>query len=216
MNNKEIILTAALDLYNANGAVLFTTNHLAKAAGISPGNLYYHFKNKEQIIRELFNCHLLEIAELWSFTDNITAESLAGSFSALAESQYRYRFFYRDITALLAADPELSCRYHQNKLQKMAALKSIADKLSAAGLIDNNNQPYDWTVFFELTFLSTDYWLARTFCEHGFADYDSKRYLLDIWQNLKILYSGYLNSAGKEFISKVDKFIAAKLQEDKP
>ncbi|MCF6310208.1 MAG: TetR/AcrR family transcriptional regulator [Sulfurimonas sp.] len=31
-----------------------TTNHIAKAAGISSGNLYCHYKNKEQIIREIY------------------------------------------------------------------------------------------------------------------------------------------------------------------
>ena len=54
MPNRERILDAALALFNDSGTARISTNHIAAAAGISPGNLYYHFQNKEEIIRALF------------------------------------------------------------------------------------------------------------------------------------------------------------------
>jgi len=44
---RDLILTMALKLFNEQGSHKVTTNHIAKAMGINPGNLYYHFKNKE-------------------------------------------------------------------------------------------------------------------------------------------------------------------------
>src|ERR1044071_6890013 len=54
MPNRKRVLDAALQLFNERGTAVVSTNHIAAAASISPGNLYYHFRNKEEIIRTLF------------------------------------------------------------------------------------------------------------------------------------------------------------------
>jgi AcrR family transcriptional regulator len=54
MPNRERILDVALELLNDAGTGPISTNHIAAAAGISPGNLYCHFRNKEQIVQTLF------------------------------------------------------------------------------------------------------------------------------------------------------------------
>jgi len=54
MPRKEAILEAALQLFNENNTQSATTNHIAKSMGISPGNLHYHYKNREEIVRLLY------------------------------------------------------------------------------------------------------------------------------------------------------------------
>lgn len=54
MKTRDRILLKSLELFNEQGERLITTNHLAAALGMSPGNLYYHFPNKDAIIFELF------------------------------------------------------------------------------------------------------------------------------------------------------------------
>ena len=44
---KEWILETACRLFNEYGTAAISTKRIAKEMGISPGNLYYHFKNKE-------------------------------------------------------------------------------------------------------------------------------------------------------------------------
>ena len=53
-DTKARILDAALALFNEQGTANVTTNHIAEALGMGPGNLYYHYRNKAEIVRALF------------------------------------------------------------------------------------------------------------------------------------------------------------------
>lgn len=52
---RQRVLDAAIGLFNDRGAGTVTTHDSAKACAISPGNLYYHLRNKEEIVRALFD-----------------------------------------------------------------------------------------------------------------------------------------------------------------
>ncbi|HGY0963944.1 TPA: TetR/AcrR family transcriptional regulator, partial [Vibrio cholerae] len=54
MKTKDRIVHAALELFNQQGERNITTNHIAAHIEISPGNLYYHFRNKQEIVRDIF------------------------------------------------------------------------------------------------------------------------------------------------------------------
>jgi len=60
---RDRILDASLELFNAQGERGVSTNHIAAHLGISPGNLYYHFANKQAIVAELFRRYEARIDE---------------------------------------------------------------------------------------------------------------------------------------------------------
>jgi AcrR family transcriptional regulator len=116
--NRERILSASVELFNQSGVVAITTNHIAAHLGISPGNLYFHFRNKEEIIRELFDRMCAETYSVWS--PNHQLDTYASPLDLIEKSYevfWNYRFFHREMYHLRRRDPALARKWklHMNK-----------------------------------------------------------------------------------------------------
>ena len=55
LKTSQRIANSSLELFNQLGERSVSTNHIAAHMEISPGNLYYHFPNKQAIISVLFS-----------------------------------------------------------------------------------------------------------------------------------------------------------------
>ena len=60
-DKRSAILQAALELFAENGFKGSPTALIAKRAGVATGTLFFYFKNKEELIRELFQEVLVQI-----------------------------------------------------------------------------------------------------------------------------------------------------------
>lgn len=132
---RNTILDAALKLFNADGSARVSTNHIARAAGISPGNLYYHFRNKAEIVRALLERMIADADEAW-----VAAASGRGGPGTLREViggtleiVWTYRFFYRELAALVQNDPILRRRYSAIRRQRLTQIEELVHSFNAAG-----------------------------------------------------------------------------------
>jgi AcrR family transcriptional regulator len=111
MTTRDRIIETAIELFNERGTKPVTTNHIAAAAAISPGNLYYHFRNKEEIIRAIFaqmdQAGLAEFQRVNAETGSDPVQAMNSTFVMIQQFNWRYRFFKRELTSLIAADPLL-------------------------------------------------------------------------------------------------------------
>jgi AcrR family transcriptional regulator len=131
------ILDAALRLFNERGTAAVSTNHIAAAAGLSPGNLYYHFAGKQEIIRALHDRYAAAHEGLWDLGPGGQA-SLARLRDGLArgmELAWQYRFFERELLVLLRADPQLAASYRQVYQRRLAQWVRLGEQLAADGVL---------------------------------------------------------------------------------
>jgi len=129
-DTKERIAQTAIRLFNERGTAAVSTNHIAEAAGISPGNLYYHFRNKEEIIRAIFERMIASWEQVSALPQDHALpltdlrRILEETFSVLWE----YRFFYREFVALMRRDPELGRRYRDVRERAATSISGVLDK----------------------------------------------------------------------------------------
>ncbi|WP_373184463.1 TetR/AcrR family transcriptional regulator [Halopseudomonas sp.] len=113
MKTRDRILNTSLQLFNELGERTVTTNHIAVHMGMSPGNLYYHFRNKQQIIAELFGAYEQQVDAYLSVPQGRPLEiaDKARYLESIFAGLWEYRFLHRDLEHLLNSDPDLAQRY---------------------------------------------------------------------------------------------------------
>lgn len=113
MPTTDRILDTALDLFNEQGVSAVSTNHIAAGAGISPGNLYYHFRNKDEIVRGLFE----RLFDAWDLELTFPPDHTPGPDDVATlvrrnfDVMWHYRSAYRELPAILRRDEVLRARW---------------------------------------------------------------------------------------------------------
>ncbi len=110
---RERILETGLVLFNRHGAPRVTTADIADEMGISPGNLYYHFDNKDEIVFELYARYEEGVLPLYADRAGraLDVDDLWLWLHLLFEWMWKYRFLYRDLDQLTSHDAKLGARF---------------------------------------------------------------------------------------------------------
>lgn len=162
MKTRDKIIDCALQLFNEQGTKAVSTNHIAAATGISPGNLYYHFRNKEDIIRAIFEqmdaYGLEQYFLIFNELQPGTLEAIEQTFVMIQKFNWRYRFFKRELTALIMNDHLLKTSFHQTHRRMLEVIRQSNNDAVAIGTLKPLSDK-EMALFTEEIWLVALFWL---------------------------------------------------------
>lgn len=138
IKTRDRILDASLMLFNSVGEPNVTTLLISDELEISPGNLYYHFKSKGDIVEELFDRYENEMVDLLAVPEDVEISLDQQSFflHLLFETVARYRFLYQDLVNVLSRYDQLQSRFKRILKKKTAAFTTICASLQNQGMME--------------------------------------------------------------------------------
>ena len=155
----ERILEVTLALFNRFGEPNVSTTLISAELGISPGNLYYHYPAKDELINALLERYEKSLGELLGASEGVRDVEDAWFFMhTLFERIWEYRFLYRDLNDLLSKNRKLETHFQRIIDNKTRAVKTMLASMTlhrAMSMDSRQTEPTATSMVVVLT-----YWLS--------------------------------------------------------
>ena len=203
---RERILERALRLFNDLGEPNVTTSAIADEMNISPGNLYYHFRNKDDITNAIFEAFERDIDALLDAPARrrVDFEDAWLFLHLLFELIWRYRFLYRDLNDLLSRNRRLEVHFRAILERKQAAARALLEALAAADELRADAREIE-AMATSMTLVAT-YWLSFEYVRNArrFAEpaYQSAAIARGAYQVLSLV-APHLSDAGRALFGRL-------------
>lgn len=155
----ERILEVTLELFNRFGEPNVSTTLISAELGISPGNLYYHYPAKDELINALFERFERELDQILAAADGVrNVEDAWFLFHSMFEITWSYRFLYRDLNDLLSKNRLLEKRFQELLSRKVRSVRLLLAGMSRSGAVDIDTREVEPTANCMVVVLT--YWLS--------------------------------------------------------
>jgi AcrR family transcriptional regulator len=155
----ERILEVTLELFNRFGEPNVSTTLISAELNISPGNLYYHYPAKDELINSLFDRFERALNELLHAADDVRNVEDAWFFMhSLFELIWQYRFLYRDLNDLLSKNRRLETHVQTLLKSKTRAIRAMFDGMVRSGAMRMDTRDAEATATSMVVVLT--YWLS--------------------------------------------------------
>ena len=193
----ERILEVTLELFNRFGEPNVSTTLISAELGISPGNLYYHYPAKDELINSLFERYERALNELLQAADGVRNVEDAWFFlHSQFEIVWQYRFLYRDLNDLLSKNRLLETRFQGVLKNKTRAVRALLSGMSHSGAVDIDSREVEPTANCMVVVLT--YWLSFEYVRdprHALEPENAEAALLRGAQHVLTLLAPYLESS---------------------
>lgn len=124
---KQKILTQSLVLFNSHGISNISLRKIADEAGISVGNLQYHFKKREDIVEALYFQLVEKMDAIFNIPKDEILTSFLGISKAIITTFYEYNFFLLDFVTITRNNKKIKAHYAAlSKKREIETLQMVA------------------------------------------------------------------------------------------
>ncbi|HVH36065.1 MAG TPA: TetR/AcrR family transcriptional regulator [Tahibacter sp.] len=191
---RERILEIALVMFNSQGEPNVTTNHIADELEISPGNLYYHFRNKDDIVEQLFAAYETRMDEALQVPQERlpNLEDIWMQLHRVFECMWDYRFLYRDLVDILSRNRKLKLHFGRMLNRAATSASDVLKGLAQAEILRATAD--EIRASSENVLLLTTFWLNFNAVRNSRADPNQEDLNQGIYQ-VMLLIAPFLRDA---------------------
>ncbi|WP_083753385.1 TetR/AcrR family transcriptional regulator [Actinosynnema sp. ALI-1.44] len=196
------VLDAARSLFNEQCTADVSLDDIAEAARISPEDLSYHFRDKPEIIRALFELYGRALDGRW-YPSKDPAKNvavMARNLTEMSSLRWDYRFFQREMTLLLRADPRLRAAYDAVSERRLSEMRVFAQQLVLQDMVRVPRLPRTLDDLLMAVWLISEGWQAWLDVTGTPASPDDVGRLNDL---LMVVIDPYLTDQGRELFEKL-------------
>ncbi len=202
---RERIVENALRLFNQFGAPHVTTTVIADELDMSPGNLYYHFSNKDEIVNTILAAFEREIEDTLGAPGNddgreLTVEDIWLFLHLLFEIIWRYRFFYRDLSDLVSENRTVEMHFKQILAHKIATARRLCEGMVRSGGMIANAAELD-ALAANMVLVAT-YWLSFDFARNPRQAQDDKALARGVY-HVMVMVAPFLTSGSRALFDRL-------------
>ena len=171
---RNRVLAESLRLFNEMGEARVTTGTIATALDMSPGNLYYHFRNKEQIVEELFSRfeERIDVSPGAAAGGAAAIEDLWLYLHLMLEAIWEYRFLYRNLDDLLGRNRRLREHFARIVERQFAVVVALCEGLVRSRAMQA--RPAQIRALARNVLLVATYWLSFRALGAGRGSHDAE------------------------------------------
>ncbi len=160
----ERILENTLALFNRFGEPGVSTNAIAAELSISPGNLYYHFPAKDDLVNTLYNQYEQALNPVLAAAGDVSNVDDAWFFlHSLVEVNWQYRFVFRNLNELLSRNRQLENSVQETIQRLTDSMRTLLLSLQRQGALAP--PPVGWAPVATCLVVMLVYWLSYEYVQ---------------------------------------------------
>lgn len=166
-DTQKLIVDTAIELFNQHGSGKVSANRIADTCGLSRGHLHYHFKKKEEIVNAIYDRISAEMRQ--SNGDDLKSPTVHHMLEMLDRYLgliWRYRFFFREMMALLEADEHLKLRFGRDRRERTQVMVKFFNALIDNRVLLGPRNQTTLTNLVKASWIVSDNWINYLSVDH--------------------------------------------------